>query len=293
MLRPSPSSSIDLLVLGAGWTSTFLLPLLPPAHLSYAATTTSGHDHTIPFRFDPESSDTAPYKRLPKAKVVLVTFPLVGKGQSKQLIELYESVHGKDAKWIQLGATSIWNEKSISGADGGWADENTPYDTSDERAIAEDEMRSLGGVILNLAGLYGGERVPARWLPRVVKTKDEVRAKGCVHFIHGADVARAILAVTQRLAESVGWKYIQGRRFIIADLHVYDWWDLTIAWGGKTGDNTKSEEEQPPYCQWVGELMVEEGVKALPRAPELLGRKLDSRRFWSEMGVWPQEGRLA
>ncbi|KAF2817986.1 uncharacterized protein BDZ99DRAFT_457552 [Mytilinidion resinicola] len=292
MLRPSPSCPVDLLILGAGWTSTFLLPLLSSAHVSYAATTTSGHDDTIPFRFDPDSSDKAPYERLPKAKVVLVTFPLVGTGQSKHLVGLYESIHGKEAKWIQLGATSIWNEKSARAGEGGWADENSPYDTTNNRAVAEDELRGLGGVVLNLAGLYGGERVPARWLGRVVKTKEEVRVKGCVHFIHGADVARAILAVTERLAEG-GPKWIEGRRFIIADLHVYDWWDLTMAWGGKKDDKTNADEETPPYCEWVGELMVETGVKALPRAPELLGRKLDSRRFWSEMGVWPREGRLA
>jgi hypothetical protein len=28
------------------------------------------------------------------------------------------------------------------------------------RAIAEDELRDLGGCVLNLAGLYGGERDP-------------------------------------------------------------------------------------------------------------------------------------
>jgi hypothetical protein len=290
MLRPAPSP-IDLLILGAGWTSTFLIPLLPPAHLSYAATTRSGHDDTIPFRFDPDSTDTAPYKRLPRAKVVLITFPLVGVGQSKRLVGLYEIVHGQGTKWIQLGETSIWNEKSAIPSEGGWANENSPYDTSDKRAIAEDELRGLAGVILNLAGLYGGERVPARWLGRVVKTKEEVRAKGCVHFIHGADVARAIVKVTKRLVEG-GPKWIEGRRFILADLHVYDWWDLTMAWGGKT-EEAKDADEAPPYCQWVGELMVEEGVKALPRPPERLGRKLDSRMFWSEMGVWPQEGRLA
>ncbi|KAF2502133.1 hypothetical protein BU16DRAFT_568542 [Lophium mytilinum] len=292
MLRPSPSSPVDLLILGAGWTSTFLIPLLSPAHVSYAATTTSGHDDTIPFRFDPKSTETAPYERLPKAKVVLVTFPLVGTGQSKRIVGLYESIHGKGAKWIQLGVTSIWDEKSARAGEGGWADENSPYDTTNERAIAEDELRGLGGVVLDLSGLYGGERVPARWLERVVKTKEEVRAKGCVHFIHGADVARAILAVTERLAED-GPKWIEGRRFIIADLHVYDWWDLTMAWGGKKDEETKGEEDRPPYCKWVGELMVETGVKALPRAPELLGRKLDSRKFWSELGVWPQQGRLA
>jgi len=38
--------------------------------------------------------------------------------------------------------------------------------------------------------------------------------------------------------------------------------------------------------------MEEEGVKALPRAAEGLGRVLDSRAFWAKMGTWPGEGRV-
>ena len=46
------------------------------------------------------------------------------------------------------------------------------------------------------------------------------------------------------------------------------------------------------YEEWVAELMQEEGVRALPRPPERLGRVLDSRAFWREMGTWPVKGRV-
>ena len=37
-------------------------------------------------------------------------------------------------------------------------DANSPYDTENDRAQAEDIFLGLGGCVLNLAGLYGGER---------------------------------------------------------------------------------------------------------------------------------------
>src|ERR1700760_3767245 len=75
---------VTLLILGAGWTYQFLRPLLIQSHpkITFAATTTTGHDQTIPFKFDPHSDDSGPYKCLPKAQYVLITFPLTGEAQS-------------------------------------------------------------------------------------------------------------------------------------------------------------------------------------------------------------------
>jgi hypothetical protein len=46
------------------------------------------------------------------------------------------------------------------------------------------------------------------------------------------------------------------------------------------------------YSKWVGELMLENGVRSLPRSAEGLGRVLDSRAFWEEIAVWPGQGRV-
>ena len=40
------------------------------------------------------------------------------------------------------------------------------------------------------------------------------------------------------------------------------------------------------------ELMREEGVRALPRGPEGLGRVLDGRAFWEAIGDVPVMGRV-
>ncbi|KAF2023752.1 hypothetical protein EK21DRAFT_118474 [Setomelanomma holmii] len=282
MLRET-MKQVDLLILGAGWTSTFLIPQLDDENISFAATTTTGRDNTIPFKFAPDSGDAEPYKRLPAAQTVLITFPLTGHGQSKTLVGLYRSLHGAKNTFVQLGSTGIFNKLP-----NGWSTEASLYDTSDARAIAEDELLGLGGCVLNLSGLYGGTRVPRTWLPRLAKSKEDVKKRGAVHFVHGEDVARAIIATYRKPSP--------GKRWIIADLRVYDWYDLIMSFSAMAEEGNESVQEletRLQFAKWVGELMVEEEVRALPREMRVLGRKLDSRGFWEYHGLWPRHKRLA
>lgn len=102
--------AVDILILGAGWTSTFLIAFCKERALSYAATTRSGVGSTILFDFDADSEDPAPYKTLPDAKTILITFPINKSGASERLVRLYKSTRAGEAQasFIQLGATSIW-----------------------------------------------------------------------------------------------------------------------------------------------------------------------------------------
>lgn len=77
------------------------------------------------------------------------------------------------------------------------------------RAIAEDELRDLRGCVLNLVGLYGGERDPKNWVMRVAITKEEVKGKLALHLVHGADVAWTIVGVCRKREE------IGGRRWLV------------------------------------------------------------------------------
>jgi hypothetical protein len=285
MLREK-MQEVDLLILGAGWTSTFLIPQLKKEEITYAATTTTGRDNTIPFKFDPNSGDAEPYKRLPSAKTVLITFPLTGSDQSKYIVGLYRNVHGSKNNWVQLGTTFIYNQLPND-----WSTDTSPYDKSNERGIAEDElMVELGGCTLNLSGLYGGTRVPRTWLPRLGQSKEDVKKRGAVHFIHGEDVARAIIATHKN--------FTPGKRWILADLRVYDWYDLIMSFSAMTEEQEAAATEEDramrqQFAKWVGELMVEEDVRALPREMSQLGRKLDSRGFWKHHGIWPRHPRLS
>ncbi|RYP30212.1 hypothetical protein DL767_006359 [Monosporascus sp. MG133] len=308
----SQMAPVDLLILGAGWTSTFLIPLLQKEGVTYAATTTNGRNGTIPFIFDPDSRDQEPYSRLPRATTVLITFPLKGKGQSNLLTSLYNTTHsrrhsnsnsdsgGPETHFIQLGVTNIWTNA-------GWNSEDSPYDTTDSRAVAEDElMREAQGAVLSLSGLYGGSRQPRHWVQsgRVAGSKADLRARRALHMVHGADVARGIVAAHRSFSAA--------RRWIVCDMHVYDWWELVQDCAGEmargvaaavgNGDSDGGEagcgisgadvERGEELLRWVGELMDEEGVRALPRDTSSLGRMLDGRAFWKTMGVWPMQGRV-
>ncbi|KAK1833477.1 hypothetical protein QBC39DRAFT_47463 [Podospora conica] len=284
---------LDLLILGAGWTATFLIPLLTQHRpdLSFAATTTDGRpvaDHpTLPFRFDP--ADPSNLAALPRARHILVTFPLKGAGPSAALVRAYTAAHtrgpvgGKTPfRFIQLGSTGIWqpNGPTVAKADDPWISRHSPYDKTNPRAVAEDELLGLGGVVLNLSGLWGGARDPRTWVGRVGATKDAVKGKKSLHMVHGEDVARGVVGVI----DAKEWR--GGERWMLTDGFVYDWWALMVGWGGK-GEGEVSEQ-----ARWVWELMEEEGVKGLPRGMEVLGRCYDAAEFWRWVGVVPRRGGL-
>lgn len=279
---------LDLLILGAGWTSTFLIPIARSRKLKFAATTRDGREvadsETIKWSFDPKG-DASQFSKLPLAKNVLITFPLNGEGQSKTLVYGYNEVWKNrlpdgGVHYIQLGSTGVWQiaEQSC------WISRKSPYDVSNSRAIAEDELISLGGCSLNLAGLWGGPRDPRNWVDRVAKTKEDVKGKKSLHMVHGVDVARGILGVM------ADWNAAKGQRWMLTDGFVYDWWGLFAGWADVK--NEKDDPEPLDQAKWVYELMREENVKALPRSMEALGRCYDSREFWSTFGLAPVKARV-
>ncbi|KAJ6512630.1 hypothetical protein C8R45DRAFT_856838 [Mycena sanguinolenta] len=280
--------AVDILILGAGWTSTFLIPLCQDSKLSCAATTRSGAGSTIKFEFQPNSDDPEPFRLLPDARTVLVTFPITTPGASERLVTLYISTRHEDTAnppaFIQLGTTSIWDKapgNAPSTANSLIYDRHSDF-TLTGRASAEVELLALTPslaptTVLNLAGLWGGQRVVRNWLSRVAPTKDVLATKGSLHLIHGLDVARAIVAVHSDFSKAAG------QRWLLTDQRVYDWWDLASAWAAEPGDGP---------AVWVRELMREGNVRVLPRNTELLGRILDSRDFWFEFGLAPVRARL-
>lgn len=267
----NPLETVQVLILGAGWTSTFLIPLLEAESIPYAATTRAGSQTTIPFLFDPTSSDAAPYFGLPSASFVIITFPIKGLGGSHTLVSLYGQTHPAiRTSFIQLGSTAIWPERV------GFANRHTPSDPINPRGIAEKELMSLGGAVLNLSGLWGGTRNPKNWVVRVGFTKETLAGKSSLHLIHGIDVSYAIVALMRNFTPAERW--------LLTDMRVYDWWDLACAWGDGGVTARERTGKQPA---WVLELMLERGVRSLPRSAELMGRGLDSTEFWRHFGLVP------
>ncbi|KAL7267514.1 hypothetical protein RUND412_009894 [Rhizina undulata] len=268
-MSPSPAA-VDFLILGAGWTSTYLIPELTANNITFASTNRSGTTGSLPFTFDPDSSDPTPFTILPSAKTVLITFPIRGPGGSETILRLYSETHGDvNPNFIQLGSTGIW------GKQGGYNDRHSPIDTSDARGIAESELLALGGCVLNLSGLWGHSRDPKNWVRRVAPTRDAIAQKTSLHLIHGLDVARAIVAVHR--------DFTPGERWMLTDLRVYDWWDLAAAWGAGGEDGDRGNQ-----AEWVMELMQEWDVRSLPRPVEMLGRALDGCEFWRRFRLMPK-----
>lgn len=294
---------LDILILGAGWTATFLIPLLRDRGVAFAATTSDGRhvagSPTLKWRFDPEAPDpeqTRAFALLPRARHVLITFPLKGQGQSARLTGAYTETHGGGGqqafRFIQLGSTGIWQSDPRQAP---WLDRSSPYKADDQRAVAEDELLGLGGCVLNLAGLWGGERDIRHWVDRVATTKEAVRAKTSLHMVHGVDVARVIAGVIQAPGtasagvESSVWDSVgKGQRWMVTDGFVYDWWSLFASWSSIGEDGSEPIKQ----ARWVYELMGEDGVRALPRSMEALGRCYDSRELWQTLGITPLKAGL-
>lgn len=279
----------DVLILGAGWTATFLIPLLKKQDYSFAATTTDGRkvadSETIKFKFDADADDAEKsIGHLPLAKNVLITFPLTSAKQVEFLVNTYSKTHKRqtdDIHFIQLGSTGIWqiDQKTL------WVSRCSPYDTKNARAIAEDELIKLGGTSLNLAGLWGGERKVQNFVDRIIKTKEDVKSRTSLHMIHGLDVSRAILAVIDQ------WDTAKGQRWMLTDGFVYDWYALLLGWADLSKDGSAAEEPSK-QAQWVLELMDEEQVWALPRSANTLGRCYYGREFWTTFELTPLKSRL-
>ncbi|TVY36057.1 hypothetical protein LOCC1_G007244 [Lachnellula occidentalis] len=281
------SGTVDILILGAGWTSTFLIPLLDQKKISSAATTTTGRDGTYKFKYEDVDHDDNPqqYAALPDAKTIIVTFPLKGKGQSTHLITSYIKNHRSeksDPNFIQLGSSEIFSVKDQDT----WVTRHSKYNKSHPRAIAEDELLARGGCVLNLSGLWGGTRQPKNWIDRVASTKEQLKGKNSLHMIHGQDVARAIIAVHQKFSAA------RSQRFILTDLIVYDWWTLILGFSGELDAENANSEKEKSQIKWVGELMEEQNVRALPRSMEQLGRCYDCREFWTTFGIMPVRSRI-
>jgi hypothetical protein len=269
----------EVLILGAGWTSTFFIPLLQDEEVEYIATSTTGRSGTVKFIFDPDATESKAFEILPEATTVLITFPLKGVGQSSKLVDFYHETHTSKPHFVQLGSTGIWQAEGQAG----WMDRHSPYDTKNERAIAEDELMLRGGSVLNLSGLWGGERSVRRLVRRAASTKARLEGKGSLHLIHGRDVARAIYAVHKDWPGASRW--------MLTDQFVHDWWALLAQWGSEGVDDSGADATGDPL-RWVRELMEEHGVKALPRSVETLGRAYDSREFWNRFKLSPVRAML-
>jgi hypothetical protein len=106
---------VDILILGVGWTSTFLIPLLNDRGLAFKGTTRDGRKtnqgSTIKFDFQQDRDTPESFATLPSARCVVITFPIYGSGGSERLVRQYRDTHSDvpNLLFAQLGSTGIWD----------------------------------------------------------------------------------------------------------------------------------------------------------------------------------------
>jgi hypothetical protein len=79
---------------------------------------------------------------------------------------------------------------------------------------------------------------------------------------------------------------------MLTDLLVYDWYELILGFGAENDAESGDEKRLNEQIRWVGELMEEQNVRALPRSREELGRCYDTREFWKTFELMPARARI-
>ncbi|KAI9494589.1 hypothetical protein BDB00DRAFT_295560 [Zychaea mexicana] len=269
------STGVPLLILGLGWTGTFLNELLSQLHITYVATTRHQTTDTVQWELPQDDSCThVDVSALPQAKTVLVTFPVRSSACMSSLMDAYESKHGQ-TQWILLSSTRPFS--------GNPSDRHGPIDPSKDtsgRMEGEAVILERGGTVLHLAGLWGAQRQPRNWVPRFA-TQQAIRGKLLarqLHLIHGNDVARAIVAAHKH--------FQKGQRWIVTDGGCYDWIQLFLAWGSEEQiEMARDLAKNDDACrQALGSGSLEEIVARGGVRP-----RLDSRDFWNTFQLEPTE----
>ncbi|KAJ2608734.1 hypothetical protein H4S08_004335 [Coemansia sp. RSA 1365] len=276
---------LQVLILGRGFVGKYLTDILEKTGINYASTTTDGRDGTIKWRFsDKDDGSDTQTSTLPFAETVVVTFPLMGSAAARRLVESYtrrdrHAVFGSNKatpRWIYLGSTRAFKERP-----------SNRYTIPDviaggARLEAEEYMiNNFGGSVLNLAGLWGGERVPSGW-GRFYTTKEKLRGRledRSLHLLHGADAARAIWAVIVSNNKST----LAGR-WLVSDARVYDILYTTIQDDRLRGFLRALLEEDEEVRKLLNANTIEEVVMG----ESAVTKRIDSSHFWRDYEIEPK-----
>lgn len=218
------SSHVSILLLGSGWTSQFLLPLLKTSSIPYAYTKrspSSSDAGAIPFEAakEGEQQDASAFQSLPRADMVVIIFPLTSKSMVDGIVGTYEEVKECQPAWLALGSTSAWSK--------GFSTSSTPILETNTRAMAESSLLSLDNkrrrtAVLNLSGLYGGNRDPSNFAKKVGDTMEKLEGKTSLHLVHGKDVALAIIGMWEALKIPTRRDVVWGKRWIVTGETILD-----------------------------------------------------------------------
>jgi hypothetical protein len=181
-----------LIILGSGYVARFI-PSLRSFYSTVLHTSRDPDNHLswVPVEqrvlFDLEQADT--WKNLPSMADVLWCFPAAP-------IEAVRRFAQERAweKLVVLGSTSAYDVGSAPAYPPPWIDETALIDLKKPRVQGEELLRQdCGAVLLRVAGIYGPDRHPYRWIRSgLVGLSDKY-----VNLIHVEDLAEICLAALQ------------------------------------------------------------------------------------------------
>jgi len=67
---------------------------------------------------------------------------------------------------------------------------------------------------------------------------------------------------------------------------------VILGFSGELDAENANSEREKSQIKWIGELMEEQNIRALPRSMEQLGRCYDCREFWTTFGIMPVRSRI-
>lgn len=127
-------------------------------------------------------------------RAVLVPFPVVGEEQPSEAF--FESLRAGLGALAAAGtAVCVLSSTSAYRQASGVVSEESPWDTSQARFAAEEELRlSIGATVIPLSGLFGPGRDPLVWL-----AEGRIRdLSGSVNLIHHDDAGVCVAEILKR-----------------------------------------------------------------------------------------------
>lgn len=167
------------MILGAGYVGRHLQAAHPGAIVTHRPATPRS-DRELPFDLE----QPATWVGLPtEGADVVWTFPARPLGAVQDFFRLKLAT---SRTVIVLGSTSAYHVRTP----GEVVTEDSPLDLSQARVQGEEWLREQGATVLQLAGIYGPDRRPERWLTKgLIKNGRKI-----VNLIHVEDIVATIEA---------------------------------------------------------------------------------------------------
>lgn len=185
-----------IVILGSGYTGSFVAAALSSASRSFFATSRAPQRHLahIPeaqrVRFDLARSETWPH--LPRHADLLWCFPAA----PLELVQQFAAaVPLASHRLVVLASASAYDVGDSADYPPPWIDETAPLDLTKPRVRGEEFLRKeCGAIILRVAGIYGPGRNPLDW----VRSGRVGPSRKYVNLIHVEDLAASCLAALDR-----------------------------------------------------------------------------------------------